>query len=567
MNDEYVLAGDDAIETPLCGLELLNTPLLNKGTAFTESERDAFRLHGHLPPHIGTLEGQVQRRIVAMRALGTDFDRYVFLRGLQDANETLFYALLTQYIDELNPIVYTPTVGLACQQFSHIYARPRGLFLSYPHRDKIDAILAEHFFDRVQAIVATDGERILGLGDQGAGGMGIPIGKLALYTACAGIHPAATLPIMLDVGTDNAERLADPLYIGWRHERVRGQDYDDFLDAFVSAVQRRWPGALLQFEDFARNNAGRLLERYRDRLLTFNDDIQGTAAVAAGTLLAAINVTGKPLAEQRIVIFGAGSAGCGIAALLRRMMLSQGMSEAEIRTRFFAVDWNGLLVEGDKDLQPFQAPFAQPRAAVAGWRPEGEPIELADVVEHAKATVLIGVSGQPGTFTERVVRAMARSSERPIIFPLSNPTARSEATPEDLLEWSGGRAIVGAGSPFAPVTRDGKTIKIDQTNNSYIFPGVALGALAAEARRISDGMFEAAALTLAGLSPAKADKSATLLPPIRDLRQVARSIAEAVAKKARDEGLSDPLSDDEIVARIDHKMWTPRYRPIRPPQE
>jgi malate dehydrogenase (oxaloacetate-decarboxylating) len=413
----------------------------------------------------------------------------------------------------------------------------------------------------------SDGERILGLGDQGAGGMGIPIGKLSLYTACAGIHPATTLPILLDVGTDNEERLADPLYIGWRSHRVRGQEYDDFVEAFVSAVTRRWPKVLLQWEDFARQNAGRLLERYRDRLCTFNDDIQGTAAVAAGTLLAAIAATGGTMADQRIVIFGAGTAGCGIGSLLLRLMVDAGLTEAEARSHFYAVDQAGLLVDDMPGIEDFQRSFTQRREAVAGWTLEqsAEPrrISLLDVMNNAKPTTLIGVSGQAGAFSERVVRAMARGVARPVIFPLSNPTLRSEASPQDLLAWTEGRAIVGTGSPFPRVMRAGHLVKVDQTNNSYIFPGVGLGVLAVEARRVTDRMFEVAARTLASASPAKTDPSATLLPPVTDLRRVAVLVARAVARQARAEGLCDPLDDAQIDARIDAKMWEPSYPPYR----
>ena len=483
---------ENTIETDLTGSDLLSNPLLNKGTAFTESERDTFGLHGFLPPHIGCLEEQIDRRMQALHDLQSDFERYVFLRGLQDANETLFYALVTRNLEETLPLVYTPTVGEGCQRFSHIWSKPRGLFLSWPHRNRIGEILAHRRFDQIEAIVVSDGERILGLGDQGAGGMGIPIGKLSLYTACAGLHPATTLPILLDTGTDNPERLADPLYIGWCHERVRGQHYDDFIDAFVEAVDARWPHVLLQWEDFARANAGRLLARYRDRLCTFNDDIQGTAAVAAGTLLAALRVTGIPLRDQRIVIVGAGSAGCGIGALILREMIDAGVPEEEARGRFFAVDRDGLLVQGSPDLLGFQAPFAQPRAAVADWRREHpDRIGLFDVVANAKPTALIGVSGQPGIFTEKIVRAMAGGTARPVIFPLSNPVSRSEATPQDLETWSEGRAVIGTGSPFAPVKRNGKPFTVDQTNNAYVFPGVGLGVLAVDAHRVSDRMFKA----------------------------------------------------------------------------
>src|SRR6201996_2710369 len=371
------------VETTLSGYELLNDPLLNKGTAFTEDERDAFDLHGLLPPHVAELDYQVKRRLAAFRGLGSDIQRYVFLRGLQDTNETLFYALLTRNIEEMMPIVYTPTVGLGCELFSHIFRKPRGLFLSVPHKDLIRRILEHPCFDDVEAIVVSDGERILGLGDQGAGGMGIPIGKLSLYTACAGLHPSTTLPILLDVGTDNEKHLADPIYIGWQHERVRGDEYDDFIEIFVTAVRQRWPHVLLHWEDFALRNANRLLTRYRDQLCTFNDDIQGTAAIDVGTLLSAINVTGVPLKEQRIAVLGAGSAGTGICALLLRAMIEAGMSEADARGRFYLVDRQGLLLEGMPGLQSFQLPFAQPRNRVAGW-PLKTPdcVTLADVVAN-----------------------------------------------------------------------------------------------------------------------------------------------------------------------------------------
>jgi malate dehydrogenase (oxaloacetate-decarboxylating) len=552
------------LDVAVKGPELLRDPLLNKGTAFTESERDAFGLHGLLPPHVGSLEAQMERRLKAFRAEQTAFERYVFLRGLQDSTETLFYALLGAHLEEMLPIVYTPTVGEACERFSDAWTKPRGLFVSWPHRHRIEQMLSDPRFDKVEAIVVSDGERILGLGDQGAGGMGIPIGKLALYTACAGLHPSTTLPILLDAGTDNAARLADPLYVGWRHGRVRGQEYDDFVEAFVSAVTARWPNILLQFEDFARQNAGRLLEKYRDRLCTFNDDIQGTAAVAAGTLLAAVEGTGSSITDQRIAIFGAGAAGCGIASLLLRVMVNAGMTEAEARTRFFAVDRPGLLLTDTPELLDFQRPFARDRADIARWSLANPGrIELLDVMNNAKPTTLIGVSGQAGAFSEPIVRAMARGTPRPVIFPLSNPTARSEASPQDLHAWTEGRAIVGTGSPFPPVIRDGKPFKTDQTNNSYIFPGVGLGVLAVSARRVTDAMFEAAARALASASPAKKDPSAPLLPPVKELRAVARLVAVAVARTAREEGLCEPFTDRQIEARIDTKMWRPTYRPYR----
>jgi malate dehydrogenase (oxaloacetate-decarboxylating) len=555
----------DVVTTPLSGYQLLADPLLNKGTAFTDAERDAFRLHGLLPPHIAGLSEQMARRLAALRSPNTDLERYAFLGELHDNNETLFFALLEQNLEELLPIIYTPTVGAGCQQFSHLFRKPRGLFLSPPHRRRLTQILANPRFDRVEAIVMTDGERILGLGDQGAGGMGIPIGKLALYTACGGLDPATTLPIMLDVGTDNQERLADPLYLGWRHERVRGSDYDDFVETVVNAFTARWSHVLLQWEDFAKNNASRLLERYRGRLCTFNDDIQGTAAVAAGTLLAAINVTAVPLAEQRIAVFGAGSAGCGIASLLLKLIVEAGLAEREAARRFFMIDYDGLLVEGMEGLAPFQLPFLQPRSAVGNWTLDNpDKIGLFDVVKNAKPTVLIGVSGQPGAFSEQIVRGMAEQIRRPIIFPLSNPTSREEATPEDLIEWTDGRAIIGTGSPFPPITRNGRKTTVDQTNNSYVFPGVGLGVVAVKARHVSDAMFIAAAKALAEASPARGNPEANLLPPVTELRQVGLRVALATALQAHREGLTQGITADAIEAAIRAKIWQPRYRPYRP---
>jgi len=552
------------VETALSGYELLNDPLLNKGTGFSDDERDMFDLHGLLPPRVTPLDMQVKRRLAAFRSQTSDLHKYVFLRGLQDTNETLFYALLTQNIEEMMPIVYTPTVGLGCELFSHIFRKPRGLFLSLPHKNDIRRILGHPHFDRVEAIVVSDGERILGLGDQGAGGMGIPIGKLSLYTACAGLHPSTTLPILLDVGTDNKERLADPLYVGWQHERVRGAEYDALIEMFVEAVSERWPHVLLHWEDFAIGNANRLLARYRDRLCTFNDDIQGTAAIAVGTLLSAINVTGVPLERHRVAVLGAGSAGTGICSLLSRAMIEAGASKAHVYSQFYLVDRAGLLVEGMEGLQPFQAPFAQPREATAGWTLQCPPrIDLADVVANAHPTVLIGTSGQSHAFSEQVIRSMARSVPRPIIFPLSNPTERSEAKPQDLFAWTDGRAVIGTGSPFPPIRRDGKDFRVDQTNNAYVYPGIGLGVITVQARRISDGMFLAAARAVAELSPARHDPATNLLPPLVDLRKISFHVAIAVAKQAITEKLADARAEADIVAAVQAKMWEPVYARYR----
>jgi len=557
--------GTEDIEVPFDGHLLLERPLLNKGTAFTAAERRELGLLGLLPPHEETLEEQLHRAYQAYGDKTTDLERHIYLRALQDTNETLFYRLILDHLPEMMPIIYTPTVGLACQRFSHILRRPRGLFLSYPERDRIDEILENAASPRVEVIVVTDGERILGLGDQGADGMGIPIGKLSLYTACAGIHPATALPILLDVGTNNQERLDDPLYIGWRSRRVEGPDYDAFVDTFVQAVRRRFPNVLLQWEDFAQPHAGPLLERYRDQLCTFNDDIQGTAAVTTGALLAAVAGSGGTLRDQRVAILGAGSAGCGIAEQLVAAMKAEGMTEAEARGRFFLIDRAGLIHDAMDGLRDFQRRLAQPGSRVAGWNSgDGPAITLLDVVKNARPTVLIGVSAQPGAFTEEVVRTMDAQVDRPIIFPLSNPTSRVEATPADLIAWTDGRALIATGSPFAAVEHGGRTYPIAQCNNSYIFPGMGLGVLTSGARRVSDGMFMAAARALADAAPASRDPHGAVLPPLADARRISRAIARAVALAARDEGLATGFgTDGDLEALLDARTWSPRYLPIR----
>jgi malate dehydrogenase (oxaloacetate-decarboxylating) len=555
------------IRTKLSGYDLLNNPRLNKGTAFTEEERDAFGLHGLLPPHEGTLEEQVDRREKSLKRLATNFDKYSFMRDLQDINETLFYSLIEHNIEALLPIVYTPTVGEGCQRFSEIWRKPRGLFISYPNKHRIEQMFSSRRYNEVRCIVVSDGERILGLGDQGAGGMGIPIGKMALYTALAGVHPEHCLPIFLDVGTDNEALLNNPLYIGWRHKRIRGQEYDDFVEAFVSGVMRRWPRVLLQWEDFAGSNAARLLERYRDRLCTFNDDIQGTAAVTTATILAAVNATGIPLREQRIVIFGFGSAGIGIARLLVAVMKQDGLSDAQAHERIYAVDRNGLLFEGMnvdamKSVGIGQQPFVRKKSDLRDWAHAGaDEIDLLDVVRNAKATILIGVSGQAGAFTEDVVREMAKHTSRPVIFPLSNPTSRAEATPRDLLRWTDGRALVGTGSPFEPVEINGSSIQIAQTNNSYIFPGLALGILVSKATRVSDAMIMAATRALAALSPTRINRNASLLPPIADSRKVAMVVAEAVGKQAMSDGIAEIMDQSAFKDELRAYVWEPVYLP------
>ncbi|MBI5447205.1 MAG: NAD-dependent malic enzyme [Gammaproteobacteria bacterium] len=554
------------LEVDLCDTQLLRNPLLNKGMAFTRKERETFNLLALLPPAESSLHEQCLRSYETFRNKTNDLQRYVYLRDLQDSNETLFYALLSSHIEEMLPIVYTPTVGEGCQQFSHIYRHPRGLYLAYPYADQLDAILASPRFDLVKAIVVSDGERILGLGDQGAGGMGIPIGKLSLYTACAGLHPAETLPILLDTGTNNSVLLSDPLYIGWRHERIRGEEYDTFIDRFVTAIKKRFPQVLLQWEDFAKQNANRILDRYKNELCTFNDDVQGTAAVAAGTLLSALHLTRVPLGDQRIVIFGAGSAGCGIASLLVSIMVESGVEKKKAYESIYLIDSKGLLVEGATHILPFQAPFLQAKQKVAHWkRSHLNSLGLLDVVTHVKPTVLLGVSGQGQAFTEEIVKTMAAGVERPIIFPLSNPTDKSEATPHDLLAWTNDKAIVSAGSPFANVLRKGQSMRVDQTNNCYIFPGMGLGIVACAATRVTEKMFMLAAQVLAAHSPARLDPEANLLPSLPQVREVSRHVAIAVAKEAITQGLSPLSNTDNIEALIDQHIWTPEYWPYKKP--
>jgi len=542
------------------GTDLLDRPILNKGTAFTEAERKQLGLEGLVPPHVETLDEQAVRAYEAYKRKGDDLERHIYLRALQDTNEVLFYRLLLDHIEEMTPMVYTPVVGLACQQFSHIYRRPRGLFISYPLRDSIPALLRNRPNPDIDVIVVTDGERILGIGDQGAGGLGIPIGKLSLYSLIGGIRPERTLPIILDVGTNNQERLNDPEYLGWRHERVTGQAYYDFIDQFVQAVKQEFPNTCLQWEDFATSHARPILRRYSDELLTFNDDIQGTAAVALGAALGAVKVTGKSLKDQQIVMLGAGSAGIGVADGLRAAMTAEGLSEEEARSRFWVVDKDGLLHSERKDLTPEMAVYAQPAERVAAWpRTSNGQIGLADVIGKIDATVLIGLSTVGGAFSETIVREMARKVERPIIFPLSNPTIKSEAKADDLIRWTDGRALVATGSPFAPVSYEGRKIPVAQCNNVYIFPAIGLAVTASGARRVTDGMILAAARELAENSPALRNASASLLPALTDIRKVAVQIAIAVGQEAQRAGVAPKTTKEELRRRVIATQWVPAY--------
>jgi malate dehydrogenase (oxaloacetate-decarboxylating) len=547
------------------GMDLLVHPALNKATAFTEEERSNRGLHGLLPPHVENIEEQAVRAYEAYKRKGEDLERHIYLRALQDTNEVLFYRLLLDHIEEMTPMVYTPVVAQACQQFSHIYRRPRGLFISYPLRDSMSELLRNRPNADVDIIVVTDGERILGIGDQGAGGLGIPIGKLSLYTLIGGIRPERTLPIVLDVGTNNAERLNDPEYIGWRHERISGQEYFDFIDQFVQAVKEELPGACLQWEDFATPHARPILQRYRDQLLTFNDDIQGTSAVALGAALSAVNVTGKSLKDQQIVMFGAGSAGIGVADGLRAAMKGEGLSEQDALSHFWIIDKDGLLHSGRNDLSQEQTAYAQPESRVSEWpRMSNGHIGLADVIGKLEATILVGLSTVGGAFSEPIVREMARRVRRPIIFPLSNPTTQSEARADDLIRWTDGRALVATGSPFAPVSYNGRSIPIAQCNNVFIFPAMGLGVVASGARRVTDTMVLAAAQALAANSPALRDSSAALLPPLTDIRRVAAQIAIAVGMQAQKDGVAPKLSEDELHQTVLTAQWTPAYASLTP---
>lgn len=555
----------ECIETSLRGAELLDTALLTKGTAFTQDEKIAFGLLGLLPAHELDMAVQLARLYESYCAKPNDLEKHIFLRALQDRNETLFYSLLEAHLVEMMPIVYTPVVGQACQQFGHIYRKPRGIFCAYPNKADMLTMIRNRPQKEVDVIVVTDGERILGLGDQGAGGMGIPIGKLSLYTACGGINPARTLPITLDVGTNNPALLADPFYIGWRHERVRGFLYEDFVDSFVKAVKQELPNVLLQWEDFANTNAFALLETYRDQICSFNDDIQGTAAVTASAIMAGLRATEQHWQNQRIVLLGAGSAGAGICQLVLAEMMANGIPEAQARRQFWSLDSKGLVYAGrTAPINDIKARWARTEAEASTWRREADgSIGLLETVTQVKPTVLIGVSAQPGAFTQAIVQTMARNTPRPIILPLSNPTSKIEATPADILAWTDGKALVATGSPFLDVPHKGINHAIGQCNNSYIFPGVGLGIIASRARKVTDAMFQAAARALALETPAAHEIGAPLLPRLTSIRNVSLGVAYAVAKQAIADGVAEPLTSDEIRYSIARHSWHPRYHPLR----
>ncbi|RBW42466.1 NAD-dependent malic enzyme [Psychromonas sp. B3M02] len=547
---------------PFAGPALLEAPLLNKGSAFSSEERDNFNLTGLLPHTIETIEEQSLRAYQQLSSFSSDLDKHIYLRNIQDTNETLFHHLIDQHIEEVMPLIYTPTVGQACEKFSKIYRRKRGLFISYPERHKIDDMLQNATKQNVKVIVVTDGERILGLGDQGIGGMGIPIGKLALYTACGGISPAHCLPILLDVGTNNTQLLEDPMYMGWRNPRITGEEYNEFVDLFIQAVKRRWPEVLLQFEDFAQTNATPLLNKYRDQLCCFNDDIQGTAAVSVGTLIAACLNKGQKLSEQNIAFLGAGSAGCGIAEHIIRQMQREGLTEEQARKQVFMVDRYGLLTDNMTELQPFQVPLVQKETDIESWD-KSQKLGLEQVVKQAKITVLFGVSGQKGLFTQHVIEALCENTENPIVLPLSNPTSRVEATPQEITNWSKGKAIIATGSPFPNTVYNDESFEVSQCNNSYIFPGIGLGVLAARATGISDNMLMVASQALADASMEYDKAPGALLPPLKVIQKISEKIACAVALQAIEDNLALPVTNENMHRRLEANFWLPQYRDYR----
>lgn len=541
------------------GPKLLDMPLLNKSSAFSERERIEFNLDGLLPPRYETIEQQRERAYLQYQDCSTAMSKHIFLRDIQDKNETLFYRLISEHLEEMMPIIYTPTVGEACEKFSDIYRSARGLFIAHHQQDRIDAILHNATKRNIKVIVVTDGERILGLGDQGVGGMGIPIGKLSLYTVCGGISPANTLPITLDVGTNNAALLEDPMYMGCRHPRISQSEYDKFLDKFMQAVSRRWPNALIQFEDFAQHNATPLLSRYRDKYCCFNDDIQGTAAVAVATMLAACKAKQVSPSSQRLVIAGGGSAGCGIAEHWVRCAVAEGVSEKEARQNVFVVDRDGLLTTKSKALLPFQQRFAHDTSLFPEWDKLTQS-SLLDVIHNIKPTMLLGVSGCNGLFSEAVIGAMAANVYKPIIMPLSNPSRCVEALPEDILRYTNGEAIVATGSPFEDVEINGNSFPISQCNNSYIFPGIGLAVVSCGAKKVTDNMLMAASKALAAESPLAVNGVGALLPPLSSIKQLSLKIAFEVAKQAVIDGVALPRTDEEINLSIQKTQWLPDYR-------
>jgi malate dehydrogenase (oxaloacetate-decarboxylating) len=559
------LTNEEFFEVYSRGRALLNDPHLNKGSGFSREERLAFGLEGLLRSGNSPMDAQVERALDAFRRKPDDMERYIYLIGLQDRSEPLFYRLLCDNLTEMVPIVYTPTVGQACLEMSHIQRRFRGVYISPENIDRIDLIFESIGLPHVYLIVVTDGERILGLGDLGSDGMGIPVGKVSLYVAAGGLHPAVCLPICLDVGTNNERLLSDPLYLGYRHRRLEGAAYEEIVERFVLGVKRSFPDALLQWEDFAKQKAFRNLARYKDRILSFNDDIQGTGAAALAALLTAMRIKKSTFAEQRFAVVGMGQAGSGICYMIRTMLREEGLSEEEARRRIFALDFQGLLVEGDPALEPQQIAYAQGREAVEGWTLDApERIALADVVRNAKPTVLIGVTAQRGLFSPAILDELAKATDRPIVMALSNPTSRTECTPEELAKATDGRGLLATGSPFPAVTWNGKRLVTSQGNNLFIFPGVGLGALVAKAPKVTDRMFLAAARAVSGMVSAAEEDAGALLPDMERIREVSARVATAVAIEARNAGLGRLLEDHELEALVRKAQWEPRFTPYRP---
>lgn len=548
------------INTMLTGLDLLRCPELNKGSAFTQQERETFKLNGLLPFQHETLDEQAARAHDQLQEKKNDFEKFLFMNHIFDINMTLFYKILQKHLDELLPIVYTPTIGKAVETYSIELRSPRGMFICYEDKDKIYDVLKERENEKIDLIVVTDSEGILGIGDQGVGGIEIPIGKLMVYTACAGINPNHVLPIVLDVGTNNEDRLNSKKYVGWRNKRIKGKDYDDFIKEFVHAVKKVFPNVYLHWEDFGRDNARKNLDTYREYICSFNDDMQGTGTVALACLLSGVNACKAQLTEQKIVVMGAGTAGVGITDQICRAMVASGMDEKEAQKNFWLIDRQGLLFDDMDDLVDFQKPYARSREEVKDWGVDGT-VSLLDTVKHVKPNVLIGCSAQTGAFSEEIVKIMAENNEHPIILPLSNPTSRSEATAKDLYEWTDGKVLIATGSPFKDVEYKGKTYRISQSNNALSYPGLGLGVLAAKAKYVSDGMLWAACQTLASFSPAKTDPSKPLLPTFTNVMEISKAIALAVAKQAIKEGHAGIENEADIETEINRQVWKPEYVP------
>jgi malate dehydrogenase (oxaloacetate-decarboxylating) len=558
------ITGEEYIETSITGKLLLTNPQLNKGTAFTEEERHELNLLGKLPAQVETLEEQVKRAYFQFTAYNDDLQKNIYLNNLHDKNQVLFYKLVSDHITEMLPLIYTPIVGTAVKKYSQEFRQARGLYIAYPYRDRIEEILDNRSHPEIDLIVVTDGEGVLGIGDQGIGGMDISIAKLMVYTLCAGIHPLRTLPILLDVGTNNEQLLNDPLYLGLRHKRIAGKDYDDFIANFVQAVEKKFPHVFFQWEDFGRENARRNLDLYRDKICSFNDDIQGTGVVTLAALLAAVKSNQSELKNQRIIIYGAGTAGTGIADQISEAMQREGLSKEKARERIWLIDRFGLITTITPDITEEQRPYLHHAEKIAHWNVKSTAnITLLETIRHVHPTILIGSSAQAGAFNETCIREMSKFIPRPIIFPLSNPTELIEATPENIINWSEGRALVAAGSPFSPVRFQDKEIAIAQCNNALVFPGLGLGVIASKASHVSDEMLWVACQTLVEMSPIMQDSQAALLPTPSDARKVARAIGIAVANRAREEGVSRVNENVNFEERVDNMMWYPHYVKLR----